>query len=105
MYNLLKSLSMGAHSFLHKIVTSDPKGTYEHLVKEAYYYHGHDAYNGTISTTCGLDKFNKQFETDADVDAWLDTDQPWDITEKWGPCNYVQYPESQKIAFFGWAAS
>jgi hypothetical protein len=104
MYNLLKSLSMGAHSFLHKIVTSDPKGTYEHLVKEAYYYHGHDSYNGTISTTSGLKEHRMGFETDEQVDAWLVTDEPWDLTDKWGPCGYVQYPESQKIAFFGWAA-
>ena len=95
---------MGAHSFLHKIVTSDPKGTYEHLVKEAYYFHGHDAYNGTISTTSHLEKCKKSFVTDAEVDAWLDTDEPWNITDKWSSCKYVQYPESQKIALFGWAA-
>ena len=60
---------MGAHSFLHKIVTSDAKGTYEHLVKEAYYYHGHDSYNGTISTTSGLKEHRMGFETDEQVDA------------------------------------
>jgi hypothetical protein len=95
---------MGAHSFLHKIVTDDPKGTYEHLVKEAYYYHGHDSYNGTISTTSGLKKHSMGFDTDEQVDAWLNTDEPWDLTEKWGACKYVQYPETKKVAFFGWAA-
>ena len=96
---------MGAHSFLHVIVTSNPQETYEHLVKEAYYYHGHDTYNGTISTTTKLSKFNKRFTTDAEVDAWLETDMPWDVTEKWGACKYVDYPESERIALFGWAAS
>ena len=96
---------MGAHSFLHKLVTAEPQKTYEHLVKEAYYYHGHDSYNGTISTTSKLVQHFQHFHTDAEVDAWLDTDEPWNLTEKWGACKYVEYPESKKVAFFGWAAS
>ena len=95
---------MGAHSFLHKLVTSNPQETYEHLVKEAYYYHGHDAYNGTISTTSKLEKHHRKFYSDESVDAWLDTAEPWEVTEKWGACKYVEYPESKKVAFFGWAA-
>ena len=95
---------MGAHSFLHKIVTDDPQGTYEHLVKEAYYYHGHDSYNGTISTTSKCVEHFQHFNTDVEVDAWLETSDPWKLTDKWDACKFVRYPETKRIAFFGWAA-
>jgi len=85
-------------------VTDDPQGEYEHLVKEAYYYHGHDSYNGTISTTSKCIEHFQHFNSDAEVDAWLDTDEPWNVTEKWGACKFVRYPDSKRIAFFGWAS-
>ena len=74
------------------------------LVKEAYAEYGHDSYNGTISTTSKCVKHHRKFYSDASVEAWLATEEPWEVTEKWGACKYVEYPESTKVAFFGWAA-
>lgn len=95
---------MGATSFLHIVKTTDPQQGYVDLVKEAYYEYGHDSYNGTISTTTKCVEHFQHFNSDAEVQDWLNGDEPWSITEKWGACKFVRLPDSDKIAYFGWAA-
>lgn len=46
---------MGSTEFQHVLRGSlSMEDAYRHLVDEAYYEDGHDAYNGTISTTHGV---------------------------------------------------
>ena len=96
---------MGAESFLHVLKTKeDPQVLYTKLVKEAYYYHGHDPYNGTISTTTGLKEHFQHFHTDEEVQAFLDADDLFNYVRKWEVAKFVRFPETDRIAIFGWAA-
>lgn len=46
---------MGAHNFdLTVYTTKSMQDAYEEAVEQALYEDGHEAYNGTISTTCGV---------------------------------------------------
>ena len=96
---------MGAHTFMHTVVTTDELKTYDDLVQEAWDREGRNSYNGTISTTTKCLKHFHRMQTDAEVEEWLKTDEPFDLTQKWGPCKYVTYPESFRVTYFGWAAS
>ena len=42
---------MGAHDFSTTKIAKTPREAYKEAVKGALYEHGHDGYNGTISTT------------------------------------------------------
>ena len=50
---------MGATNFSTTKVAKTPKEAYKKAVKGAEYEHGHDGYNGTISTTNGYYFFDK----------------------------------------------
>ena len=49
--SILKNLNEGAQSFAVSRSGSNPVQIFNTLVSEAIYEHGHDPYNGTISTT------------------------------------------------------
>ena len=111
---------MGATNFSTTKVAKTPKEAYKKAVKGAEYEHGHDGYNGTISTTEGYYFFDehprwgtKKFD-DWEYDM-LDT------LEKWGPAGCVEITgkaakEIKEVNglkgkrglkvwyFFGWAA-
>ena len=121
---------MGAHNFSNTFMgKATPREAYNELVEEAYYEDGHDAYNGTISTTegCvdltrkapryGTKAFNK-FE-----DEVLENGDKYGV-EKWGNCGVVEISKNTALYkkmkerrglkgrkgirayyFFGWAAS
>ena len=84
---------MGAYDFGTARVTKTPKEAYKKAVEEALYEHGHDGYNGTISTTDGYYFFDKhpRWGTKA-FDKWeskiLDNNKG--PVQKWGACGCVE---------------
>ena len=117
---------MGAYDFGTARVTKTPKEAYKKAVEEALYEHGHDGYNGTISTTDSYYYFNgddhprwgtKKF------DDWENKILSRDNgpIQKWGACGCVEITgkaakEIKEVNglkgkrglkvwyFFGWAA-
>ena len=53
---------MGGIGFTARAKAKNPGKAYDELVEEAIYYHGHDPYNGTIST-CDLGRCTLSFPT------------------------------------------
>lgn len=48
---------MGACTFIQTAIAKDLETAYRNAVRQAEYDHGHDSYNGTISTTSGVHLF------------------------------------------------
>lgn len=113
---------MGSHTFQVTVggKKMTPNEGYRELVEAAQHNHGHDAYNGSISTTSGfvmVDKGKKRLETV--VRGVLD-DEGSHI-RKWGPAGCIELSGEQlkrwkrqhglertrarAFLFFGWAAS
>lgn len=115
---------MGAHTFQTTIAGKKllPNDAYDALVKQAQHEHGHDPYNGTISTTsgyvmlhppkgCQLDVFIRRVLEDGDGSP----------VQKWGPAGCIEVTGAKATAikkahgldgtrarayiFIGWAAS
>lgn len=110
---------MGAHSIATIGYGRNAKEAYNRAVEDALYEDGHDAYNGTISTTNGfrLDTIKGQKRiTKKAIDKWVE--QAEDRTEKWGQCLALELPRSHDASkrarkairggkayiFVGWAA-
>lgn len=114
---------MGAHTFGTTIGGKgvDAKQAYSLAVTAAHYEHGHDPYNGTISTTEGfvmIDPGKRQIGNVAD-DVCMGTIKS-DV-RKWGPAgcielkgkalkdwragNNLKGTRARAFHFFGWAAS
>ena len=119
---------MGAHNFSNtKMIKGTASDAYNELREEALYEDGHDAYNGTISTTHGFVTPRgdvPRYGTKA-FDKWedkvLDDSESYGI-EKWGDCMCIEIKGAmlkkwkerrglkgrkgyRAFYFFGWAAS
>ena len=115
---------MGAWDFSITKIAKTPREAYKEAVKGALYEHGHDGYNGTISTTDDYYFFDKhpRWGTIA-FDKWENKilgDDHGPI-QKWGACGCVEITgkaakEIKEVNglkgkrglkvwyFFGWAA-
>jgi hypothetical protein len=111
---------MGACNFDITGYGSSMSDAYKNLVDDALHSSGHNAYNGTISTTSGFadktDRFNallgskrktQKLIYSCIVDWELEAEE---ATEKWGACWGTKLPDPketkkrQKYHFCGWAA-
>jgi len=61
---------MGSVAFGTSVYAPTAEAGYATLVTEAEFYHGHDSYNGTISTTYGFKML--PFEEDESSREWFD---------------------------------
>lgn len=98
---------MGAVSFIVSVRAETPREGYDSLVKDAKHDYGHNAYNGTISTTSGL-KYTKYPDPmpahDNDLLAWI-SEVAIERAKKWGPALCVKsVTEPDLYYYFGWAA-
>lgn len=111
---------MGATNFETTAFGKDVEGAYRNACDEATWECGHDAYNGTISTTQGFVIINPKprRQTYKIVEEYLDIIDG--MIEKWGKCGAIilkgkeakQYRERHNlqgkkgvvVLFFGWAA-
>ena len=80
---------MGAYNLEYTTAASTMKEAYEDSVLRAKSEHGHNAYNGTISTTNGFIDKTTLYERLAEkhgenegMSKWRE--EGWDNTEKWG---------------------
>jgi len=100
---------MGAHDFHAQSYGVTADEAYKDAVDQAHYDYGHDAYNGTISTTSGfvLIPLNEG-ET---IDEWAGRVIEDDRVRKWDDCACVADPDTpiengrSLWNFAGWAAS
>jgi len=96
---------MGAHNFQDQAFGETADEAYKDAVDSAYYEYGHDAYNGTISTTSGYAII--PLEEGESIDEWSlrVIDDP--CVSKWNDCACVRDPEEGSTLwhFAGWAAS
>ena len=115
---------MGASTFQCLASGDSLQDAYQNAVQSAVYSHGHEPYNGTISTTEGVvDQSDKLIEMmsycgrqagvgpvpTAWSQAMRNAERAWTIeaynhTEKYGPC-WGAKVESGKYIFAGWANS
>lgn len=83
---------MGAHFtceiFDGKLTTSELRRQYEQRLEELTYEHGHDAYNGTLTTTSGLCVEEKVFDSRPAAEEYVA-----DKTNKWGEALAVKFRE------------
>lgn len=114
---------MGSHTFQQTIgdINLTPPDAYDKLVEAAQWEHGHDVYNGTISTTQGLLMIKAEPDKVQEViDSILETDHP--TVAKWGAAGCIELTGSamknwerthgfrgkhgvRAYVFFGWACS
>lgn len=117
---------MGAHTFQSTIGGKklEPNAAYKELCAEALHRHGHDAYNGSISTTSGFVMvfLPKGRSLQKLIDDICEGQHPdYRHIEKWGPAGCLQLKgkaltdwrkanglagtRANAYVFFGWAAS
>ena len=83
-----------------------PMGTnlvtwYADAIEEALYEYGHDPYNGTISTTEGLNNVDHLFNSDEEAEDWL-----VEHCHKWGEVQVVKVGTRSEFHYLaGWWAS
>ena len=115
---------MGATNFSITKVAKTPKEAYKKAVEGAEYEHGHDGYNGTISTTEGYYFFDEHPRWGTKkFDDWENKilSKDYGPVKKWGACGCVEVKgktakEIKEVNglkgrkglkvwyFFGWAA-
>ena len=112
---------MGATNFEQIGFGKTVEEAYRNACDEAVWYSGHDAYNGTISTTHGfivIPQNGRKIRTI--IHKYMDDDTGNSPIEKWGRCGAIvlkgtlakQYRERNNlqrkkgvvVLFFGWAA-
>jgi len=103
---------MGATTFAQVEVAANAQTAYENAVRRATYDHGHDPYNGTISTTRGFEFKSVKFENEEQVRQWIEL--TINNTEKWGKAVCAVLPNELArrdvpkgmlaFIFVGWAA-
>ena len=104
---------MGAHTFVRTGYGKSAQAAYNGLVDDAIYEHGHDTYNGTISTTNGFSvhQLGQKTFTKAAIKRWIEKMK--NATEK-RECVCLELPRShakgsprgyRAYLFVGWAAS
>jgi len=99
---------MGAHNFHDQQYGETHSQAYKEAVERAIYDYGHDAYNGTISTTSGavLIPLNEG----ESLEEWAMRVIEDDRVEKWENCACVADPDEpiengrSLWHFAGWAA-
>jgi hypothetical protein len=89
---------MGATNFVTGAIrTASIRDAYDAAVNDAVAEHGHDSYNGTISTTGG---YHQSVATPMTVSgANLIASTAWDHAEKWGPAEAVPVAEDRHFTF------
>jgi len=103
---------MGASTFQCIASGDSLQDAYQNAVQSAVYSHGHEPYNGTISTTEGVVDQSDRLADLADETLGgtnIEAERAWTIeaynhTEKYGPC-WGAKVESGKYIFAGWANS
>ncbi len=100
---------MGASSFSASVYAPDAQTGYTDLVEEALWVHGHDPYNGTISTTYGF--IMVPLHADDSLNQWDDSVLEDERIQKRGNCACVKldWVETNDKGwplwhFAGWAA-
>jgi hypothetical protein len=102
---------MGAQSFLTSGWGNTPDEAYRYAVSIAHYEYGHDAYNGTISTTNGCIEI--PLLDDELLDDWTERVLGDPRVRKWENCAYALetldttslHAGPPRWHFAGWAAS
>lgn len=107
---------MGAHNFATVATGRTMEAAYRSACEEATYEHGHDSYNGTISTTRGAILKTLPGKCTAAAIRRFE-DEATERTEKWGACWAVELSLSMSkkrfpnltrghraFLFVGWAA-
>ena len=82
---------MGAHDFHDQNVGVTAGEAYKAAVDDAHYEYGHDAYNGTISTTSGFVLI--PLNEDETLDNWAGRVIEDDRVQKWENCACVADPD------------
>ena len=99
---------MGAVSFSTYATGKDVNDAYEKAVNYATFEHGHDSYNGTISTTSGVIELNVKVTDTETIDnlinKFFDGDMSMPAIQKWGKAGAIKHPDGKGYVFFGWAA-
>jgi hypothetical protein len=94
---LREMVLMGATSFMFTIDGDNVRQAYSNAVEDALHYHGHDNYNGTISTTRGVREFtwtkSKQFPTPQD---YADHLMMNGTIQKWGSAGCILIKSEKK---------
>lgn len=99
---------MGAHDFMTGGYGASPEEAYKDAVDDALYEFGHNAYNGTISTTSGFIMIPKL--PDESDDDWFGRIMDDDRICKWENCacrvdDEIPEENGRKYYIFaGWAA-
>ena len=104
---------MGSHNLSDRAVGKTMREAYDSAVSYAESEHGHNAYNGTISTTEGFDDHTVRFKElikehgeKKGVREWYE--EAWDNTTKWeevwGAEILKTGDEDNLYLFAGWAA-
>ena len=100
---------MGAQAFVNEVKAKTPREGFSELVAEAVYDHGHDAYNGTIST-CDIGRCTNRFaepsvENRSAAYAFI---EEVGFGEKW-QADWIELGKDEKdgrnvYLFYGWAS-
>ena len=99
---------MGAQSFAINVKAKTPEKGYNVLVEEALYEHGHNPYNGTIST-CKLGKCTLKLDGyhEENINKAWNHIQEMDYGKKW-VADYIDfgadYEGNHSYTFYGWAS-
>ena len=104
---------MGAHNMQDRSVGKTMREAYDRAVQNAESEHGHNGYNGTISTTGGFNDHTVRFEEllkehgeKKGVTEWYE--EAWDNTEKWEAvwgAKALETGDGDNLYLFaGWAA-
>jgi hypothetical protein len=80
---------MGACNFTCYGHGKDVKDAYHNAVDDARYEHGHDPYNGTISTTSVCEDVTEEYPRYGTKAFRLAIDKVWDTVPKW-ECRAVE---------------
>lgn len=93
----------GAESFINVAYGDNARECFDELVQEAQYQHGHDPYNGTISTQQNYSVLKLQFNSRKEAESYAQ--ENIDSVEKYY-CRAVRFSENGNngFVFYGWAA-
>jgi len=83
---------MGASNISQVIYGKTLADAYNNACQEATYEHGHDSYNGTISTTRGVKLVQPTQKQITDKYLRAFQNASWDRTEKWGHVEALALP-------------
>ena len=99
---------MGAVNFSDEAKAKNASAAYDYLVEEALYEHGHNPYNGTIST-CDMGRCTLSFKEfkEENIEKAYDHIEEIGWGSKW-VADYVDLGKDKKgdshFLFYGWAS-